>query len=99
MSLNFFKKTKETEQTERLEDKVMRFMKKVSLLQEEQPKLAYRFLQQATKLYHNKLGSYIPEIDSEFNQRFLSFFEMYPLTRNPKLIKILNPPHQKSNTN
>ncbi len=68
----------------RLEDQVMRFMKKVTLLQEEQPKLAYRFLCQATNTYHNKLG-YTPEIDPVFDLHFRSFIEMYPpkVTRKP----------------
>lgn len=48
--------------------------------------MAYRFLQQATRLYHEKLGGYVPEIDSEFNQRFLSFIKMYLPTTNPALV-------------
>jgi len=89
MGLRLFKKTKETEQTERLEDKIMRFMRKVNLLQEEQPKLAYRFLQQAAKLYHQEFNGLLPNDDNDrkYNRVFLSFIEMYP----PKITRESNP--------
>jgi hypothetical protein len=63
-----------------LEDKIMRFMGKVELLQGENPKLAYRFLNQATRLYHEKLGGYSFEIDQEFSRIFNGFFDKYPTT-------------------
>ncbi len=83
------KKIKQEKEKQILEDRVVRFMRKVSELQEEQPKLANRYLKQATKIYHGELGSYVPKIDSEFNKHFLSFIKMYPSTvkynLNPQL--------------
>ncbi len=59
-----------------LEDKVIRFMTKVKSLQETNPKLAFRYLTQATRLYHEKLR-YKKIIDEKFNDIFLSFVSKY----------------------
>jgi hypothetical protein len=65
-------------------DIVMRFIDRVEQYQDSDPNLAYRFLAQATKIYHNKLGGYIPEnnFDRRFNDVFLAFEEKYPPSFN-----------------
>jgi len=87
MVLKFFKDIKRKAE---LEEKIMRFARKVSELQEEQPKLAHRYLIQATKLYHQEFNGLLPneDYDREYNKIFLSFFDAY----SPK---ITHEPHPK----
>ena len=84
MIFKYIKKRIEREKEKmRLEDRVVRFMRKVSELKDEQPKLAYRYLIQAANIYHDRLGGYVPEIDSEFNLHFNHFMNSYPPTVIP----------------
>lgn len=78
VSLRINKEKLMEEQRIGLEKKVMRFMEKADSLKKDYKDLAFRFLYQATKLYHNKLGGYSKPIDARFNEIFLSFMEMYP---------------------
>ena len=86
---NFKRELEREKEKLRLEDKIMRFVRKVSELQEEQPKLAHRYLIQATKLYHGEFNGLLPNRgnDKEYNKIFISFFNAYP----PKIIRESNP--------
>ena len=75
-----FRKSSKEEQKEILENRAIRFLRKTNSLKETNPRLAYRFLRQAEKIYDGSLNSYSKEIDREFNRIFISFIKMYPPT-------------------
>ncbi len=83
------KQIEKEKEKQRLEDKIMRFMRKVSLHQEEQPKLARRYFTQATRLRDQEFKLMLPNFDNEmeFDKIFLSFIKKYPF----KLSYELNP--------
>jgi len=74
------KQIEKEKEKQRLEDKIMRFMRKVSLHQEEQPKLANRYLTQAMNLRDKEFKLMLPNFDNEmeFDKIFLSFIKRYP---------------------
>ena len=64
---------------ERLEDiaLVERFAEKAKILIDYNPRVGRRFLKQMHKVYHEKLGGYVYEIDKQVSDSIMSYMKRY----------------------
>ena len=73
------RKKRKIKAEERLEDiaLVESFAKVTKNLIDSDPRLGYRLLVKMNKLYHERLGGYVYEIDKQVSASFMSYMERY----------------------